>query len=80
MIKSYKYACALDLINDHSLYEAELEKPITRLETAKLLSLFAQKVFFKTEDKSKNCHFNDMQNYDSGSRIRAEKACQLGIM
>lgn len=79
--KAYKWALSEWITTVETIKEARLDTRITRAELAKMLSVYATDVLWKTVVKSdKECIFEDRDQANKGLIPYIQQACQLEIM
>lgn len=80
MMRSYKYACELNLVDAGSMVDTDMLVPISRIEAARMLSEFARNVFLIEPNSTQICEYTDMGQYSDRDKIYAQTVCQMGIM
>ena len=79
--KAYEWALSKWITTANTLQEARLDKNITRVELAKMISVYAEKILNKKEIKLENkCIFTDENQINPDLVVYTKQVCSLGIM
>lgn len=76
--EAYFWACNEWIISEWNINIANLNKELSRLETAKMLNIFAMRVMWKEENPSNNCKW--YSDLNQSEHLIANKSCYLWIM
>lgn len=76
----YTWAYSLGITTIPDINKANMDGPIYRKSAAKMMSVFAIKVFNIIPDEHANCSFNDIGNEIAEVQKYILLSCQLGIM
>lgn len=80
-INAYRYAYDKWITSASSISDANMDWSITRIEMAKMISIYALKVLWLKADTSKNCNFDDVsREMDTKYWYWVTRACQLWLM
>ena len=76
----YTYAHDKQITTMSTIQNARLCDPVTRIELAKMLTMYAKNQLNKEPDTSIVCLFDDLDAVPTWDREYAVSACQLGLM
>lgn len=80
MKNAYAFACQVRITTMDNILKANVYSPVTRAAFAKMISSYAQNILKKSPDRSKSCHFEDLDQTNAELAGYIVTACQYGIM
>ena len=80
LMNAYMYAHYLGVTSAPSIQDAHMDQPLSRAQMAKMIVVYAVKVYGLHPDTTKLCQFTDIAQETPELQTYIELACQLGLM